>query len=367
MKDIMASTYDLTTEQGLGNYLAASQSGHTSVKLLSGGTANYVYRANKEDGPIRIFKHAAPYLHSNKNFAFDPTRMDYEANILTMLSSTSNPFFTNSPSSNVHAVRIFNYNTEMKLLETEDGGSRNLKDAYTDSTLDIPQIGQELAMWLAALHRSSNNVSLALPNGDSDTNNNPIGVGIYRYSYSNLHTALEQFDYDANLAHQINEKFGSLLAIDDECVCHGDFWPGNILVCVNENASAALTVVDWEMVRRGTSATDVAQFAAEAFLLDRFRGGRCLCSSFVRAYLADRKDAGTLGKSWLRRLLVHWAVHVAFWPTRVEWTDRAGTRKLVEIGTATLKNVLQDDWEELLELPLLEGVRDVCALLLERP
>ena len=363
----MAPLYDLTTEQGLSDYLAATNPGHTSLKLLSGGTANFVYRANKEDGTTSIFKHAAPYLHSNKNFAFDPTRMDYEANILTILSSKSKPLFTDSLSSNVHAVEILSYYKEKKLLEIEDGGSRNLKDAYTDSILDIPQIGQELATWLAALHNSSRNISLALQNGHSTTNNNPVGVGVYRHSYRNLHIALEKFGHDVSLAHRIDEKFGSLLATDDECVCHGDFWPGNVLVRVNDDSSAGLTIVDWEMVRRGTSATDVAQFAAEAFLLDRFRGGKGLRTSFLSKYFAGRKGSGTLGKTWLRRLVVHWAVHVAFWPTCVEWTDREGTKRLVDIGTAALENVVQDNWEKVLESPLLEGLRNVCAPIVEKP
>ncbi|XP_014559914.1 hypothetical protein COCVIDRAFT_90644 [Bipolaris victoriae FI3] len=362
----MTSPHDLTTEQGLSDFLATTQSAHTSVKLLSGGTANYVYRCTKQDGSTSIFKHAAPYLHSNKNFAFDPTRMDYEANILTQLSSKSNPFFTNSPSTTVHAVHLLNYNKENKLLEIEDGGTRNLKDAYTSPDLNIPQIGQHLATWLAALHNSSTNTSLALEDQDSSARNNPIGVAIYRHSYRNLHLALEQFGYDTQLAHRINEDFGSLLTTDDECVCHGDFWPGNVLVRMSETQPPSLTIVDWEMVRRGTSATDVGQFAAEAFLLDRFRGGRGLLVAFLRAYMAERKGGEVLGKVWLRRLVVHWAVHVAFWPTRVEWADVAGTQKLVDIGVGVLESVLQDDWDKVLESPLSKDVRDVFAQILER-
>ncbi|KAH7553122.1 hypothetical protein BM1_08095 [Bipolaris maydis] len=362
----MASPYGLTTEKGLSDFLSATQSGHTNVKLLSGGTANYVYRCTKEDGSTSIFKHAAPYLHSNKNFAFDPTRMDYEANILTQLASKSKPFFNNPPSTTVHAVQLLSYNKENKLLEIEDGGARNLKDAYTDLDLNPSQIGQHLATWLAALHTSSPNTSLTLEDQDSSARNNPIGVAIYRHSYRNLHLALEQFGHDTQLAHRINEDFGSLLATDDECVCHGDFWPGNVLVRMTEAQPASLTVVDWEMVRRGTSATDVGQFAAEAFLLDRFRGGRGLLAAFLRAYVAERKDGEALGKMWVRRMVVHWAVHVAFWPTRVEWADAASTQKLVDIGVGVLENVLQDDWENVLKSPLLEDVRDDFAPILER-
>ncbi|EUC40318.1 hypothetical protein COCMIDRAFT_109129 [Bipolaris oryzae ATCC 44560] len=362
----MASPYDFTTEQGLGDYLSAAQSGHTSVKLLSGGTANYVYRCTKQDESTSIFKHAAPYLHSNKNFAFDPTRMDYEANILTQLASKSKPFFANPPNTTAHAVQLLNYNKDNKLLEIEDGGTCNLKDAYTSPDLNIPQIGQHLATWLAALHNSSTKTSLVLKGQDSSSKNNPIGVAVYRHSYHNLHLALEKYGYDTHLAYRINEDFGSLLATDDECVCHGDFWPGNVLVRSNEAQPPSLTIVDWEMVRRGTSATDVGQFAAEAFLLDRFRGGRGLLAAFLKAYVAERKDGEVLGEMWLKRMVVHWAVHVAFWPTRVEWTDAAGTQKLVDIGVGALEGMLKDDWEKVLGSPLLEDVGDVFAPILER-
>jgi len=358
----MASAYDLTNEQGLRDYLGMYRPGTSKVQLLSGGTANYVYRVTRHDGSESIFKHAAPYLHINKTFAFDPTRMDYEAQILETLSSPATDFSASLINSNVHAVRLMSYEKESKLLEIEDGGSRNLKDAYTDTTLDVPRIGEELATWLATLHMCSQNISLALPG--QVTNNNPIAVNIYRHSYKNLHTALSQFGHDPQLAHRIDEEFGGLLVMEDECVCHGDFWPGNVLVHPKEDESLVLTIVDWELVRRGTSATDVGQFAAEAFLLDRFRGGRGLLPAFLGSYIAALADTTLPSKTWLRRMVAHWAVHVAYWPTRVEWSDREGTKELVDIGVAVLENIMSDDWERVLESPLLEGVKDVYADLL---
>ncbi|EOA89270.1 hypothetical protein ACJQWK_09424 [Exserohilum turcicum] len=371
----MASSYNLTTEQGLIDYLAATRRENPRVELLSGGTANYVYRSTREDGSTSIFKHAAPYLHSNSNFAFDPTRMDYEANILAMLSSENRTLLVNPPNTTVHAARLLSYDKARKLLEIEDGGSRNLKEAYTDSALDIPHIGQELAAWLAALHTSSTAVSLALPDEDKNTENsksknNHIAVNIYRYSYNGLHTALEKFSYAPDLAHAMNAEFGSLLATDNECVCHGDFWPGNVLVHTHDNTAnnaMQLTIADWEMVRRGTSATDVGQFAAEAFLLDRFRGGRGLRVAFLRAYVAARGGSEVLGKTWLRRMLVHCAVHVAFWPVGVQWCDDEGTKRLVDIGVQALESIRKDDWERALESPLLGGVKEVFLPILDRP
>jgi 5-methylthioribose kinase len=365
----MFELYDLTNEEGLRAYLKANgRPDEADVTLLSGGTANYVHRVTSRDGSTSIFKHAAPYLHSNKSLAFDPIRMDYEASILDTFAPINGEslFSTYLPISAVHAVQAFNYDSELKLLHIEDGGSRNLKDAYTDTKLDIPEVGKELAKWIATLHDYTKNVSL-VASDHQGYKNNPVAVNVYRYSYSNLHTALSQFGHDPQLAHRINEEFGGLLQMDDECVCHGDFWPGNVLVRLDEKQPLELTVVDWELVRRGTSATDVGQFAAEAFLLDRFKGGQGLRSSFLNTYATARGGTTTLGKTWLRRMVVHWAVHVAFWPTGVVWTDKEGTRKLVALGEDVLKSVLQNDWEKLLESPLLRDVEEAYAPLLARP
>lgn len=388
------STYDLTKENGLRAYLKTTgRSKEVGVTLLSGGTANYVYRVAGIHGFTSIFKHAAPYLHSNKNFAFDPTRMDYEARALELLSpaNSDNPISKLLPGSAVHAVRLMSYDKEAKLLCIEDGGDRNLKEAHSnDPDLDVLVVGEELAKWVAALHMCSKDISLslAIPEQDQDqaettvastntnvnTNNNPIAVNIYRHSYANLHAALSQYGHDTRLADRINAEFGSLIETDDECVCHGDFWPGNVLVRLRtsqqQKKSMDLTVVDWEMVRRGTSATDVGQFAAEAFLLDRFRGGKGLLSAFLNAYVAARGSGDATGsvldKDWARRVVVHWAVHVAFWPTRVTWTDEEGTQKLVDIGVGVLEGVLSEDWETLLESPLLKDVREAWAPIVAR-
>ncbi|KAF2253749.1 hypothetical protein BU26DRAFT_516049 [Trematosphaeria pertusa] len=360
----MPST-DLTTEQGLRAYLDSHSIPHGAITLLTGGTANYVYRVALADGKSVIYKHAAPYLHSNANFAFDPTRMDYEDRALEILP----PLLKKElPESWVHAVGWYSYDKEKKLLCIEDGGERELKRAYADPKLDIPRIGEELGTWIAALHMCSTQTSLSATDEKDLKANNPIAVAIYRYSYNNLAGALAKYGYDAEFGKYINEEFGSRLAMENECVCHGDFWPGNVLVKFRgeEEKEIDLTVVDWEMTRRGTSATDAGQFAAEAFLLDRFRGGRGLLPAFLNAYAAarqgEKQDGGVvLGKEWVKRMAIHWGVHVAFWPTGVEWTDCEGTEKLVGIGFGVLKAVVEDDWKTLGASELFKDAGGSCT------
>ena len=261
----MASHPDLTSADGLSEYLKADrQSKEISVTLLSGGTANFVYRVSDIHNSTSIFKHAAPYLANNRNFAFDQRRMDYEARALEILSPANgeSPFSKLLPRSAVHAVRLISYDKERKLLCIEDGGNRNLKEFYDDPELDISGVGQELAQWVAALHMCPEEISLGLSDHGGSirgSNNNLIAVNIYRHSYNNLHTTLAQYGHDTVLADRINERFGTLLATDDECICHGDYWPGNVLVLlpIRQGEAAELTIIDWEVSAQWTKCTKI--------------------------------------------------------------------------------------------------------------
>ncbi|KAF2474413.1 kinase-like protein [Lindgomyces ingoldianus] len=365
----MATAPSLITEEGLRVYLNAHSVEYTDVKLLTGGTANYVYRVTLTDGPPVIYKHAAPYLSSNTSFAFDHARMDYEDSALEILTHMLAEAL---PESNVHAVGWYSYDREQKLLCIEDGGDRDLKHAYPDYKLDILEIGKDIGEWIATLHLTSTRTSLSLTDEQDLKANNPIAVNIYRHSYHNLHLAFSEYNHDVKFAEYINEEFGSRLQAENECVCHGDFWPGNVLVKPKDReTSATLTVVDWEMTRRGNSATDVGQFACEAFLLDRFRGGRGLRRAFLSSYVDVRerkaiKGKSEIGREWVRRMAVHWAVHVAYWPTRVEWTDREGTQKLVDLGVEVMKAAVDGNWEALKSSELFKDVAEVWSGVWER-
>ncbi|KAG9199346.1 hypothetical protein G6514_008602, partial [Epicoccum nigrum] len=255
------------------------------LEVLAGGTANYVYRllgGNKEsEGRSWILKHAAGHLSSNPEFNLPPSRMDFEARILThkLKDKTEchcnnlEPSLVISPAIHVHTVPLIFYDMGLKLLCIRDAGSRSLFSAYKDlSEDDVQKIGTAIGRWLARLHTETPHSNAT---GDSGLNNE-VGVMIARHTYNSLSSALSQTCYDAELGLKINSSFGGLLAMDDESVCHGDFWPGNVMLQDSSvtGAPEILTVIDWEFVRVGSSATDVGQFAAEAFMLDRFCGNK---------------------------------------------------------------------------------------------
>ena len=111
-------------------------------------------------------------------------------------------------------------------------------------------------------------------------------------------------------------------------------------------------VVDWELVRRGCGATDVGQFAAEASLLDRFRGNRGLLPAFLSGY----KEARRLGDDFIKRVAVHMGVHLAFWPTVVHWGSSEETKEVVVMGHEMMRMASEDDWKALLKTSLIEDL-----------
>jgi hypothetical protein len=93
------------------------------------------------------------------------------------------------------------------------------------------------------------------------------------------------------------------------------------------------------MVRRGCGATDVGQFAAEAWLLERFCGERGLFWGGIATEERRRGWGRGRGREWVERVAVQMGVHLGFWPSRVQWGTREETREVVGLGNEILRRV----------------------------
>ncbi|KAK0622119.1 hypothetical protein DIS24_g11390 [Lasiodiplodia hormozganensis] len=258
----------------------------------------------------------------------------------------------------VRMPTLYHSDPDAHILIMGDAGPLNLKAWYpTAPTEAIPPIGAALGVWLAQLHHRTRNLRSHI--------DNVTAKGIYRYAYANLATAFEKHGLDPAYARSVDEEFGSKLATDNVCVCHGDFWPGNVLVREqeadgSETLTKTLSIVDWEITRRGIGATDVAQFAAEAYLLDRFYGEKGLLQAFLEAYVGAARENGEVGgnqgkEEFVKRLIVHFGVHVAFWPSVVEWCGKEETGDLVKLGKTYIETGWGANWASAKE-GLLEPV-----------
>lgn len=78
---IMAPTNDLELRQ----YLNSKDIPCSEVEVLTGGTANYVWRIRTLLGRSSVVKHAEPYVKENRTFRFPVVRMDFEAKALEEL------------------------------------------------------------------------------------------------------------------------------------------------------------------------------------------------------------------------------------------------------------------------------------------
>ena len=314
------SKMEITNTDQLEAYLKSQNIKYKSITLLEGGTCNFVFRITDEaDKPI-IVKHAEPYVATNRQMAFTSERMDFEHAALTAVPKHLSLKSCVSPPS------VYNYDSIAHVLLIADSSERTLKASYTDPAIYVNMIGERLGEWLAHLHADTKT---------ADIGDNQAGKGIYRYCYYTMAETLKQHGLDPSIGEKINHEYGSLLLTDDECVCHGDFWPGNILL-----GETSLTVVDWEMCRCGCGATDVGQFAAEAYLLDRFRGGRGLLPAFLKGY--READNGALN---VKRVAVQVGAHLICWPVRVGWGTEEEIMQCIELGVKFLEAVVADDMD----------------------
>ena len=321
----------VTTDEQLCSYLDSKNIPYTSVHQLAGGTTNFVWRIDNGH-KSSIMKHAESYVRSNKSILFSADRMDFEAQALQVVPQ-SLPI-----DELVNAPELYNYDQDTHMLHISHGGNKTLKESYADLSLDIIAIGTTLGKWLARLHKCTE--------GNYEIGNNVAAKMIYRHSYRNLAKAREKFGFDKEFGERVDELYGSLIENDDGMICHGDFWPGNVILKssdaneVNQTVPK-MTILDWEMCRRGNGATDVGQFAAEAWLLDRFCGERSLLDTFLKSYVRERR----MEKEDCRRVAVHFGKHISYWPTVVDWGNQQETREVVRIGEEVTTKAMNEDWD----------------------
>ena len=79
-----------TTDLELRQYLNSKSIPCAEVEVLTGGTANYVWRIKTLLGRSSIIKHAEPFVATNQSFAFPTVRMDFEAKALEVIHGALN-------------------------------------------------------------------------------------------------------------------------------------------------------------------------------------------------------------------------------------------------------------------------------------
>ena len=125
-----------------------------------------------------------------------------------------------------------------------------------------------------------------------------------------------------------------------ETMTMGDFWPGNILVDLDQGSDGSeklrkAFVVDWEVARPGVAAFDVGQFQAEIYTTRHFNPAcgpvsEALDTAFLEGYLLIQPELDR------KKVAQHLATHLVIWTARVGWEPAEKTRTLVEHGLRSI-------------------------------
>lgn len=333
----------ITTDLEIRQFLSSKGVPTYEVVALSGGSANFCWRNTTLLGRRTIIKHAEPYIRVMPDIPLPIERMRYEHTALAMLPD----ILPQMEEHHVHVPQVHHYLPEQHVIVMSDAGLKDLKECYKNDTLvNIPLLGRRLGVWLAALHTTTSDTN-TFDSLRKQFDTNDFAGNTFSYTYNGIASVLKQYGFDPALGERINERFGTEAEDSKTCLCHGDFWLPNIQVeDANPNVEVEktelrapeMTVLDWENVRVGNGATDAARFAGDAWLLDRFHGGRGLFEAFLKAYIANR----LLNQHDRAIFAIHFGVHIIFY-SRMRWTDESGTREIVRIGKELLEAVEAED------------------------
>ena len=136
----------------------------------------------------------------------------------------------------------------------------------------------------------------------------------------------------------------------------GDFWPGNLMVQLDEAGELKrIYVLDWELTREGLTGIEVGQFAAEFHLLRRCNAEVCkdTASLVLEHFFKEYKKAAEPDSEVARRAIVQWGTHMVILGARVQWGDRELSRTVVLEGMRILLDGYEGKLDESLVAPLL--------------
>ncbi|KAH7316810.1 kinase-like domain-containing protein [Stachybotrys elegans] len=319
------------TTEAVRQYLQANNIPFVDVEPVTGGSSNYIWRILNSRGETSILKHAQPHLSCNPSTPFPVDRMDFEIQALELIPKIV------AEAGGIRYPRILHKDMKNHVLIFENVGQKTLKDLYEDPHLDVGAVGKALSRWLARLHTHTTADEI------KDMFNHTTAKRMYRWNYNSLASTLAKFGYEAELGERINAKYGSLLQTDNSCLCHTDLWPGNILFDLEENwpKEPTMAIIDWEVTRSGNGVTDIGHFAAEAWFLDRFRGGRGLLGAFLEGYMEERP----LGREEKQRVTAQFGTHITHWAAIYAWINEQRTEESVAYGHGILKHVDEENWE----------------------
>ncbi|KAI0851798.1 kinase-like domain-containing protein [Daldinia vernicosa] len=282
----------------------------SSLDVLSGGTANFIYRASLiqplEDGTQQVaVKHSEDYIATSPGFKLTLSRCRIEEECLKALSAF--PIVGRADENDpynfiVRTPRLYHFdetnNTQVQEY-LQNGIDLKMHTLTVVSGADLEttkhqslQLGKALGRWLKGFH----NWAAQQPElRQAVAANKELQQLKHTINFSWLLDRAKQFPNVLGSAEDIFEEVGKMAAAELEDdnqlqVIHGDFWTGNILLPkaqIQEGADVPMFVIDWEMSQIGKPNLDVGQMLAELYELKLYKdkpAGLFMAQGFVEGY-----------------------------------------------------------------------------------
>ncbi|KAI1144537.1 kinase-like domain-containing protein [Hypoxylon sp. FL0543] len=334
----------------------------SSLDVLSGGTANFIYRATLskplQDGTKEVvIKHSEDYIANNPSFKLTLSRCRIEEESLKALSAfpivgkadDSDPYhFAVRTPKFLHFDEANNSQIQECLHNGIDLKTYALK-TYAESNSEATkhqcvQLGKALGRWLRGFHDwAAKQESLRkVVAGNKDLQQLKHFI-----NFSWLLDRVQQFPSILSDAQSVFEEVKNMAAaeLDDESklqVIHGDFWSGNILLPkspIEEGVDVPMFVIDWEMSQIGKPNLDLGQMIAELYELKLYKdilGGPWMVEGFLDGY-------GAVSEDFAFRTAIQVGAHLISFGTSVPgW----GTPEQVENCARTGKEIIVHAWKK---------------------
>ncbi|CAK5282838.1 unnamed protein product [Mycena citricolor] len=359
--------HDLTTISGVKAYLEPTHFKAADVHVLAGGHGNFTYRLFLQtplDGRATVvMKHSKSYSATNPQFSLDLARQTFEARALRQVSAN-----VASLPARVPAVHLFDEDKHVIIMDDAGTESTTLKSLFL-STNPPPaplarDIGSAIGQFLGRLHSWGSGNDAAM----DEFAGNDLGKRITSWiTYGMILPTLTTTEVPAvallpepvsasDLANlrALVEKRTDQIHRARETLTMGDFWTGNIMVLLADAQVDRITVVDWELVKPGVAALDVAQFCAEMFAVVLFAdegsvaqdSARVLIDAFLTAYAgAYTVKHGVDGENRATVAARHLGAHLLTITTRYGWgSTPEETFRAVKTGLEYLQHGQDEDW-----------------------
>ncbi|PSS03768.1 kinase-like domain-containing protein [Coniella lustricola] len=321
----------------------------TSLRKLSGGTANYIFQGQLKntlsDGTFQVvIKHGEAFSASSTSLKLPTKRCILEKDSLAVVRNL--PAATSS-SCSVRTPRLLDFistsNTQVLECLPE---SLNLKayvlkhySSTAASSLKQPmiEVGRGLGRWLRSFHDWAASPAQRDHFCALARKNTEMRDIKFKYNYELL---LARVDAHPDLLSTAKTVFEQVLSMiraelqDDEKLqaIHGDFWTGNILLPdtrIESDRQTPLFVIDWEMVQLWLPQLDLGQMIAELYELHLYKNitaGLWLIEGFVAGY-------GFVSDDFALRTALHVGTHLVGFGSMVPgWGTAQQARNVVEVG-----------------------------------